>query len=60
VVRADDKPTVVEALFDLTVHPQLLEVLTGLGIETNDPYLLLKRLVTRNSSAVMSTPTWRR
>ena len=50
VVRADDRPTVVEALFDLTVYPQLLEVLTGLGIETNDPYLLLKRLVTRNSS----------
>ena len=50
MVRADDKPTVVEALFDLSVHPQLLELLSSLGIETNDPYLLLKRLVTRNSS----------
>ena len=50
VVRTDDKPTLVEALFDISAHPQLLELLATLGIETDEPYLLLKRLVTRNSS----------
>jgi DNA repair protein RecN (Recombination protein N) len=50
VVRADDKPTLVEALFDISPYPRLLAVLADLGIETSEPYLLLKRLVTRNSS----------
>jgi DNA repair protein RecN (Recombination protein N) len=50
VVRTDDKPTLVEALFDISAYPQLLELLATLGIETDEPYLLLKRLVTRNSS----------
>jgi DNA repair protein RecN (Recombination protein N) len=50
VVRADDRPTLVEALFDISPYPRLLEVLADLGIETSEPYLLLKRLVTRNSS----------
>jgi DNA repair protein RecN (Recombination protein N) len=50
VVRADDKPTLVEALFDISAYPQLLDVLTGLGVEIDEPSLLLKRLVTRNGS----------
>jgi DNA repair protein RecN (Recombination protein N) len=50
VVRADDKPTVVEALFDISAHPQLRDILATAGIATDETSLLLKRLVTRNSS----------
>ena len=38
VVRTDDKPTLVEALFDISAHPQLApSLLATLGIEPTNP-----------------------
>lgn len=50
VVRDDDRPTVVEALFDITAYPRLHSFLEELGIALEEPLLLLKRIVTRNNS----------
>jgi DNA repair protein RecN (Recombination protein N) len=50
VLRPDDKPALVEALFDISSHPHLHELLHALGLAVNDPHLLVKRLVTRGGS----------
>jgi DNA repair protein RecN (Recombination protein N) len=50
MVPADDKPTRIEALFDLSAYPHLRQVLASCGLESEDSVLLLKRLVTKNSS----------
>lgn len=50
VLRPDEKPVLVEALFDVSTHPHLHELLHTLGIEVHDPHLLVKRLVTRGGS----------
>lgn len=50
MVRADDKPTLVEALFDIAAYPQLPALLHTLGITTEDTTLLLKRMLTRSGS----------
>src|SRR5687767_10455461 len=47
LVRAEDKPMLIEALFDLSASPHLRQVLATLGVETDDAALLLKRLVTK-------------
>lgn len=50
MVRPDDKPTLVEALFDLSQHPHLYERLKPLGLDLEEPSLLLKRVITRSGS----------
>jgi DNA repair protein RecN (Recombination protein N) len=50
MVRPDDKPTLVEALFDLSQHPYLYERLKALGLDLDEPSLLLKRVVNRSGS----------
>jgi DNA repair protein RecN (Recombination protein N) len=50
MVCTDNKPTLVEALFDLSASPQLCQILATLGMETDETSLLLKRLITKNSS----------
>lgn len=50
VVREDDKPTVVEALFDIAAAPRLPPLLESLGIPLDESTLLLKRMVTRHGS----------
>jgi DNA repair protein RecN (Recombination protein N) len=50
MLRADDKPTVVEALFDVAAYPHLPEFFNALGITVDDTALLLKRVLTRSGS----------
>src|SRR5262245_16578636 len=50
VLRADDKPTLVEALFDIAAYPHLSALLNTLGITVDDAALLLKRVLTKSGS----------
>ncbi len=50
MLRADDKPTLVEALFDITAYPHLPELFNTLGITIDDATLLLKRVLTKSGS----------
>jgi DNA repair protein RecN (Recombination protein N) len=50
MVRADDKPILIEALFDISPHPYLSTLLDHLGIAADDASLLLKRIITKNGS----------
>jgi DNA repair protein RecN (Recombination protein N) len=50
VVRANDKPTLIEALFDTSNQPHLHTLMDTWGITQDEPYLLLKRLITKNGS----------
>jgi DNA repair protein RecN (Recombination protein N) len=50
MLRADAKPTLIEALFDLTDAPHLQAMLTTLGITLDEPTLLLKRVLTKSGS----------
>ncbi len=50
MLRADDKPTLVEALFDVAAYPHLSELLHALGITVEDATLLLKRVLTKSGS----------
>ena len=50
MLRADDKPTLVEALFDIAAHPHLPAFFDTLGITVDDTSLLLKRVLTRSGS----------
>ena len=50
MLRADAKPTLVEALFDIAASPQLPEFFHTLGITVDDTSLLLKRVLTRSGS----------
>jgi DNA repair protein RecN (Recombination protein N) len=50
VARVDDKPVLVEALFDISAQPRLHELLGTLGIEVDESFLLLKRMITRSGS----------
>ena len=50
MLRADDKPTLVEALFDVTAYPHLPELFNTLGITVDDASLLLKRVLTKSGS----------
>ena len=50
MLRADDKPTLVEALFDITAYPHLPELFHALGITVEDATLLLKRVLTKSGS----------
>jgi putative tricarboxylic transport membrane protein len=50
MLRADDKPTLVEALFDITAYPHLPELFNTLGITVEDATLLLKRVLTKSGS----------
>ena len=50
ILRSDDTPTLVEALFDVSAQPQVQELLHTLGIEDNDSHLLVKRIVTKGGS----------
>jgi len=50
MLRAEDKPTLVEALFDIAAYPHLPTFLHTLGITVDDTSLLLKRVLTRSGS----------
>jgi DNA repair protein RecN (Recombination protein N) len=50
MLRADAKPTLVEALFDITAYPHLPELFHTLGITIDDATLLLKRVLTKSGS----------
>jgi len=50
MLRAEDKPTLVEALFDVAAYPHLSELLHALGITVEDATLLLKRVLTKSGS----------
>ncbi len=50
VIRTSGKPTRVEALFDISEHAQLRQLLHMLDIETDEPTLLLKRVINKNGS----------
>lgn len=50
VLRADDRPTLVEALFDIAAYPHLPAFFHALGITVEDSSLLLKRVLTRSGS----------
>ena len=50
MVQTDDKPIIVEALFDTSRHPHLAPLLDSLGIDRQDTTLLLKRTVTKSGS----------
>jgi DNA repair protein RecN (Recombination protein N) len=50
MLRADDKPTLVEALFDIAAYPHLSGLLQALGITVEDATLLLKRVLTKSGS----------
>jgi DNA repair protein RecN (Recombination protein N) len=50
MLRADDRPTLVEALFDIAAYPHLSELLHALGITVEDATLLLKRVLTKSGS----------
>jgi DNA repair protein RecN (Recombination protein N) len=50
VLRTPDKPTLVEALFDISSRPDLLAILQARGLEMQEPILLLKRVLTKNGS----------
>lgn len=50
VLHPDAKPTLVEALFDVSAYPHLPELFSSLGIALDDPSLLMKRVVTKSGS----------
>lgn len=50
MLATDGRPTLVEALFDLTASPQLPETLTAMGLTVTEPTLLLKRVLTKSGS----------
>ncbi len=50
LIRAQDKPTLIEALFDISDRSDLQQELHTLGIELDESHLLLKRVVTKNGS----------
>jgi DNA repair protein RecN (Recombination protein N) len=50
MVLADDKPLLVEALFDLSDHTHLHPLLDRFGLTTDDTSLLLKRVITKSGS----------
>lgn len=50
MLRSEDAAILVEALFDMSSHPHVHPVLDRLGIEHPDPFLLLKRVITKNGS----------
>ncbi len=50
VIRTHGKPTLVEALFDISDHRDLRQRLDTLDIETDESHLLLKRVVTKRGS----------
>ncbi|MCZ6871968.1 MAG: AAA family ATPase [bacterium] len=50
LIRAQDKPTLIEALFDISGRSDLQQELHTLGIELDESHLLLKRVVTKNGS----------
>jgi DNA repair protein RecN (Recombination protein N) len=50
ILRSDDTPTLVEALFDVSAQPHVHELLHTLGIEETDSHLLVKRIVTKGGS----------
>jgi DNA repair protein RecN (Recombination protein N) len=50
ILRTPDKPTLVEALFDISDRPELTQLLQARGIDIAEPSLLLKRVVTKNGS----------
>jgi DNA repair protein RecN (Recombination protein N) len=50
MLRADDKPILIEVLFDISAHPDVATVLDRLGITIDEPFLLLKRLITKGGS----------
>lgn len=50
MLRLDDKPTLVEALFDVGASPHLPALLETLGITIDDTTLLLKRTLTKHGS----------
>ena len=50
MLRAEDKPTLVEALFDIAAYPHIPTLLNALGIAVEDATLLLKRVLTKSGS----------
>jgi DNA repair protein RecN (Recombination protein N) len=50
VLRTPDKPTLVEALFDISDRSDLLAMLQARGIEVQESTLLLKRVLTKHGS----------
>jgi len=50
MLRADDRPTLVEALFDIALYPHLPEYFHTLGITVEETSLLLKRVLTKSGS----------
>jgi len=50
MLRADDKPTLVEALFDIAAYPHLPEFFNTFGVTVDETTLLLKRVLTRSGS----------
>src|SRR5207249_7255638 len=46
----DDRPTLVEALFDITAYPHLPELFSTLGVTVDEATLLLKRVITKSGS----------
>ena len=50
MLRADDKPTLVEALFDIAASPHLPEFFNTFGVTVDETTLLLKRVLTRSGS----------
>ncbi|GIX47603.1 MAG: hypothetical protein KatS3mg131_1814 [Candidatus Tectimicrobiota bacterium] len=50
LAREEGQPVVVEALFDLTACPRLPALLAALGLEVEEPTLVLKRLLTKSGS----------
>lgn len=50
ILRTPDKPTLVEALFDVSECPELTQLLQARGIDIAESSLLLKRVVTKNGS----------
>ncbi|MGE3536569.1 MAG: DNA repair protein RecN [Candidatus Tectimicrobiota bacterium] len=50
VLRADTRPTLVEALFDIASYTHLPELFGSLGITLDEPSLLLKRVLTKSGS----------
>lgn len=50
VICTSGKPTRVEALFDISEHAQLRQLLHMLDVETDEPTLLLKRVINKKGS----------
>src|SRR5262249_33112923 len=50
MLRVDDKPSLVEALFDIAAYPHLPEFFNTFGVTVDETTLLLKRVLTRSGS----------